>query len=172
MPIEFLLAEHTDSPEPPRTPGISPTPSSPRITRTVTARVLSPSTLSRSSVYNGQSNLVVACLLKSSRVFNSNVTHIVHERSTRSYRTWASVCGGSEKRNDAVRCVCVSMKSKRNREYEELRQVQHDIWKRELTLGGCVQQMVGAQIYQRIEVVNRARLRILMDEYKARRRGR
>ena len=32
------------SPEPPRTPGISPTPSSPRITRIATVQVLSPST--------------------------------------------------------------------------------------------------------------------------------
>ena len=63
-----------DSPESPRTPGTSPTPSSPCITRTVTVRVLSPSTWSRSSVYNEQSDLVVACLLKSSWVFNLNVT--------------------------------------------------------------------------------------------------
>ena len=61
-------------PESPRTPGISPTPSSPRITHTATVRVLSQSTLSRSSAYNGQSDLVVAYQLKSSRTFNSNVT--------------------------------------------------------------------------------------------------
>ena len=63
-------------------------------------------------------------------------------------------------------------KKKLKREYEELRQVQHDIWKRELTLGGCARHLAGACVYQCIEVVNRARLRILMDEYKARRRGR
>ena len=70
-----------------------------------------------------------------------------------------------------VECYRIN-KKKLKCEYEELRQIQHDIWKRELTLGGCARRMVGARIYQRIEVVNRARLRILMDEYKARRRGR
>ena len=70
-----------------------------------------------------------------------------------------------------VECYRVN-KTKLKREYEELRQIQHDIWKRELTIGGCARCMVGARVYQRIEVVNRARLRILMDEYKARRRGR
>ena len=70
-----------------------------------------------------------------------------------------------------VECYRIN-KKKLQREYEELRQIQHDIWKRELTLGGCARRMAGARIYQRIEVVNRARLRILMDEYKARRHGR
>ena len=70
-----------------------------------------------------------------------------------------------------VECYQIN-KKKLKREYEELRQIQHDIWKRELTIGGCARRMAGARIYQRIEVVNRARLRILMDEYKARRRGR
>ena len=70
-----------------------------------------------------------------------------------------------------VECYWIN-KKKLKREYEELRQIQHDIWKRELTIGGCARCMVGARIYQRIEVVNRARLRILMDEYKARRCGR
>ena len=69
-----------------------------------------------------------------------------------------------------VECYRIN-KKKLKREYEELRQVQHDIWKRELTLGGCARRLAGARIYQRIKVVNRARLRILMDEYKARRRG-
>ena len=69
-----------------------------------------------------------------------------------------------------VECYRIN-KKKLQREYEELRQVQHDIWKRELTLGGCARHMAGARVYQRIEAVNRARLRILMDEYKARRRG-
>ena len=70
-----------------------------------------------------------------------------------------------------VECYRIN-KKKLKREYEELRQIQHDIWKRELTIGGCARRMAGAQIYQRIEVVNRARLRILMDKYKARRRRR
>ena len=70
-----------------------------------------------------------------------------------------------------VECYRIN-KKKLKREYEELRQIQHNIWKRELTIGGCARRMAGARIYQRIEVVNRARLRILMDEYKARRRGR
>ena len=70
--IAHLL--QTSPPEPPCTPGISPTPSSPRITRTAIVQVLSPSTSSRSSVLNGLRDLVVACQLKSSRMFNSNVT--------------------------------------------------------------------------------------------------
>ena len=70
-----------------------------------------------------------------------------------------------------VECYRVN-KKKLKREYKELHQIQHDIWKWELTLGGCARCMAGARIYQRIEVVNRARLRILMDEYKAHRRGR
>ena len=70
-----------------------------------------------------------------------------------------------------VECYRIN-KKKLKREYEELRQIQHDIWKRELTIAGCACRMAGARIYQRIEVVNRARLHILMDEYKTRRRGR
>ena len=70
-----------------------------------------------------------------------------------------------------VKCYRIN-KKKLKREYEELCQIQHDIWKQELTLGGCAHHMAGAWIYQRIEVVNRARLRILMDEYKAHHRGR
>ena len=70
-----------------------------------------------------------------------------------------------------VECYRIN-KKKLKWEYEELRQVQHDIWKRELTLGGCARRLAGAHVYQRIEVVNRARLRILMDEYKARHRER
>ena len=70
-----------------------------------------------------------------------------------------------------IECYRIN-KKKLKRDYEELRQIQHDIWKRELTIGGCARRMAGARVYQRIEVVNRARLRILMDEYKARRRGR
>ena len=70
-----------------------------------------------------------------------------------------------------VECYQIN-KKKLKREYEELHQIQHDIWKHELTIGGCARHMAGARVYQRIEVVNRARLRVLMDEYKARRRGR
>ena len=70
-----------------------------------------------------------------------------------------------------VKCYWIN-KKKLKWEYEELRQVQHDIWKWELTLGGCARRMAGAWIYQRIEAVNRARLCILMDEYKACRHGR
>ena len=67
-----------------------------------------------------------------------------------------------------VECYRIN-KKKLKREYEELWQVQHNIWKRELTLGGCAHHLARARIYQHIEVVNRARLHILMDEYKARR---
>ena len=42
--LSYTCAEPTDSPEPPHMPGISPTPLSPRITRTVIVRVLSLST--------------------------------------------------------------------------------------------------------------------------------
>ena len=69
-----------------------------------------------------------------------------------------------------VECYRIN-KKKLTHEYKELRQIQHNIWKWELTLGGCAHRMAGAQIYQRIEVVNRARMHILMDEYKARRCG-
>ena len=69
-----------------------------------------------------------------------------------------------------VECYQIN-KKKLKREYEELRQIQHDIWKWELTLGGCARHMAGARIYQRIELINQARLHILMDKYKARRRG-
>ena len=70
-----------------------------------------------------------------------------------------------------VECYRIN-KKKLKWDYEELRQVQHDIWKQELTIGGCARRLAGARIYQCIEVVNRARLRILMDEYKARRHRR
>ena len=69
-----------------------------------------------------------------------------------------------------VECYRINRK-KLKRDYKELRQIQHDIWKRELTIGGCARRMAGAHIYQRIEVVNRARLRILVDKYKARHHG-
>ena len=69
-----------------------------------------------------------------------------------------------------VECYWINKKLKH--EYEELRQIQHDIWKRELTLGGCACRLARARVYQCIEMVNRARMRILMDEYKARHCGR
>ena len=52
-----------------------------------------------------------------------------------------------------VECYRVNKKNLK-REYEELWQVQHDIWKREMTLAGCAQCMAGAQILQRIKVIN------------------
>ena len=70
-----------------------------------------------------------------------------------------------------VECYWIK-KKKLKHEYEELRQIQHDIWKQELTLGGCAHHMAGAHIYQCIKLVNQARLHILMDEYKACRHGR
>ena len=70
-----------------------------------------------------------------------------------------------------VKCYQIN-KKKLKQEYEELQQVQHNIWKRELMLGGCAHCLAGARIYQRIEVVNWAHLHILMDEYKARCHGR
>ena len=42
-----------------------------------------------------------------------------------------------------VECYQINRK-KLKREYEELRQIQHDIWKRELTIGGCARRMAGA----------------------------
>ena len=69
-----------------------------------------------------------------------------------------------------VECYQVN-KKKLKREYEELHQIQHDIWKRELTLGGCARCMAGARVYQCIELVNHSKLCVLIDEYKARRRG-
>ena len=41
-----------------------------------------------------------------------------------------------------VECYRIN-KKKLKREYEELRQIQHNIWKRELTLGGCARRMAG-----------------------------
>ena len=61
-------------------------------------------------------------------------------------------------------------KKKLKWEYEEW-QVQHDIWKHKLTLGGCAWHMARAQILQRIKVVNRSKMQILMEEYKARHCG-
>ena len=42
-----------------------------------------------------------------------------------------------------VECYWIN-KKKLKREYEELQQIQHDIWKRELTLGGCARRLAGA----------------------------
>ena len=52
-----------------------------------------------------------------------------------------------------VECYWIN-KKKLKCEYEELQQIQHDIWKRELTIGGCAHHMAGARIYQQIETVN------------------
>ena len=58
------------------------------------------------------------------------------------------------------------------RDLREEAQIQNDIWKCRLTLAGCARRMAGAQILQRIKVVNRSRLRLLMQEYKHRCRRR
>ena len=55
------------------------------------------------------------------------------------------------------------------RNLKEEAQIQNNIFKRQLTLAGCARRMVGAQVLQRIEMMNRCKLRILMDEYKHRR---
>ena len=65
-----------------------------------------------------------------------------------------------------VECYQVNRK-KLKWEYEELWQVQHNIWKCELTLGGCTQHMARARILQCIKTVNQSKMQILMDEYKA-----
>ena len=62
---------------------------------------------------------------------------------------------------------CYQINKKLKQEYKELWQVQHDIWKHELTLGGCTWHMAGAQILQCIKVVNQSKMWILMGEYKA-----
>ena len=63
-------------------------------------------------------------------------------------------------------------KKKLKWEYGELWQVQHDIWKHKLTLGGCAQHMARAWSLQHIKVVNQSKMQILMEEYKACHRGR
>ena len=70
-----------------------------------------------------------------------------------------------------VECYRIN-KKKLKCEYKELCQIQHDIWKRELTLGGCARHMAGARIYQCVELVNRSKLHVLIDGYKAHRHGR
>ena len=70
----LLLRRTYRPPWTPRTPGISPTPSSPHITHTVTALVRWPSTWSRGSTTRELSVLVAARPLKLSRAFHSNVT--------------------------------------------------------------------------------------------------
>ena len=45
-------------------------------------------------------------------------------------------------------------------------QIQNDIWKQQLTLAGCAHRMAGAWVLQRIKVVNRSKLCLLMQEYK------
>ena len=49
---------------------------------------------------------------------------------------------------------------------EEECQIQNNIWKQELTLAGCAHCMAGAQILQRIKVINQSKLCLLMQEYK------
>ena len=72
--LSLLLRRTYRPPWTPRTPEISPTPSSPRITRIVIAPVLWPSTWRASSVISKLNVLVTARQLKSSRTFNLNVT--------------------------------------------------------------------------------------------------
>ena len=67
-------AEPTDPLKPPRTPGISPTPSQPCITHIVIALVLLPSIWRTSYVDNGPNILVTASPLKPSQMFHLNVT--------------------------------------------------------------------------------------------------
>ena len=55
------------------------------------------------------------------------------------------------------------------RDLKEEAQIQNDIFKRQLTLAGCARRMAGARVLQRIEMMNRCKLRILMQEYKHRR---
>ena len=55
------------------------------------------------------------------------------------------------------------------RDLKEVDQIQNDIFKRQLTLAGCARRMAGARVLQRIEVLNRSKLRLLMQEYKHRR---
>ena len=69
-----------------------------------------------------------------------------------------------------VGCFCATKKGLAW-DYEELRQVQHSIWKCEMTLAGCACHMAGARILQRIEVINQSKLRMLMEEYKHRHCG-
>jgi DNA-binding transcriptional MerR regulator len=57
------------------------------------------------------------------------------------------------------------------RDLREIKEIQDDAWKRQMTLAGCARRMAGARVLQRIESLNRSRLRLLMQEYK-RRRGR
>jgi hypothetical protein len=55
------------------------------------------------------------------------------------------------------------------RDLKEEAQIQNDIFKRQLTLAGCARRMAGARVLQRIEMLNRCKLRLLMQEYKHRR---
>ena len=57
-------------------------------------------------------------------------------------------------------------KTKLKRDYKELQQVQHDIWKCKLTLGGCARHMAGAWILQHVKVINQSKMQLLMEEYK------
>ena len=55
------------------------------------------------------------------------------------------------------------------RDLKEEAQIQNDIFKRQLTLAGCARRMAGARVLQRVEMLNRCKLRLLMQEYKHRR---
>ena len=52
-----------------------------------------------------------------------------------------------------VGCFCYN-KEVLKQDWEELRQIENDIWKREMMLAGCTHQLAGAWILQRIKVVN------------------
>ena len=78
MSIELSCCRTYRPPEPPCTPGISPTPSQPCITCITQNQVLSQSTSSRSCANNAQNNLVAATLLKLSRTFSPNITKVLN----------------------------------------------------------------------------------------------
>ena len=64
-----------------------------------------------------------------------------------------------------VGCFCYN-KEVLKQDWEELRQIENDIWKREMMSAGCTHQLAGAWILQRIKVVNWSHLCFLMQEYK------
>ena len=73
----LCCTEPADPPEPPRMPGVSPTPSPTCITHIVTVQVLSLSTSKLSYAFSMLNILVAAFQLKSSRTFHSNVTWLI-----------------------------------------------------------------------------------------------
>ena len=68
-----------------------------------------------------------------------------------------------------MECYCQN-KVALERDLREECQIQNDIWKWQLTLAGCAHHMAGARVLQRIKVVNRSKLCLLMQEYKHHRR--